>query len=196
VSRGIPALLAAAGVAVALALTGCTAAPDPHPSTPTPTVQTADEVAQQIRDTTVPTRSLAQTSGMLDGVDDVTVKIDVVTLDALPDSTLLELRIATASGEQADISTFQFAVEPFLDTRNIGIVDTADGTTYRPFTYPNARDVDGQNTGCLCNDVPTSTDGTGILVSMIMPPLPAEVSTVDVVIPGMEKMTDVPVGRS
>jgi hypothetical protein len=194
-SRGIPALLGAAGISVALLLAGCTATPEPHPTTPSPTALTADDVAQRIHDTAFPTGSVAHTSGTLDAVDDVKVTIDVVALEALPDSTLLELRLATASGEQADTSTFQFAVAPFLDTRNIGLIDPADGKTYRPFTYQNARDVNGQNTGCLCDDVPASTDGAGVLISMIMPALPDGTSSVDIAIPGMKKMTGVPVIR-
>jgi hypothetical protein len=188
----------AVGAATALiaALAGCTSTSTPDPShTPTPTALSVDQVAKRIADATVPATSIAHTDGTIDSLDKTPVTIDVVALDALPDSTMLELRIATASGEEARINSFQFAVTPFQDTRNIGLVDATSGKTYRPYTYPNARDVSGQNTGCLCDTLPDSSDGTGVLVSMIMPPLPDGTDSVDVTIPGIKTMKDVPVSR-
>ncbi|UUT36350.1 hypothetical protein [Microbacterium elymi] len=190
--------LAAAGLALALALAGCTATPPPtppSPSTPSPTALSVDQVSKKIADAAFPTGSIAHTDGTIDAIDKTAVTIDVVALEALPDSTMLELRIATASGKEERITSFQFAVAPFHDTRNIGLVDTASGKTYRPYTYQNARDADGQNTGCLCDGLPDSADGTGILVSMIMPPLPDGTDAVDVTIPGMTTMKAVPVSR-
>ncbi|WP_029145242.1 hypothetical protein [Microbacterium luticocti] len=190
------ALGTAAAIGLIVALAGCTSTSTPDPShSPSPTALSVDQVAKKITDASVPTTSIAHTDGTIDSIDDTPVTIDVVALDALPDSTLLELRIATTSGAEARVNSFQFAVTPFQDTRNIGLVDAASGKTYRPYTFTNARDSSGQKTGCLCDTLPDSSDGDGVLVSMIMPPLSERTDRVDVTIPGFTTMKDVPVSR-
>ena len=197
--RGLVPVALAGAIILSAALSACTgtATPEPPSPTPTATAQTADQVAKTINGAPFPTASIAQATGRIEvsGGDELPVTIDVVALQALPDSTLLEVRLASASGDVADLGSFQFAVAPFLDTRNVALVDTATEKRYLPYTYANARDTGGQTTGCLCDDVAGGTDGTGILISMMMPPLPADLATADVVFPGLPKMTAVPIDR-
>lgn len=190
------AVLIAAMIALGLALVGCTSAPTPSPSpSHSPAGLTVDQVTEKIADTEPPTGSIAHTTGTIDAIEKVPVTIDVVALQALPDQTLLELRIATASGTEQDLNSFQLSRPPFLDTRNVGLVDAATGRTYRPYTFVQARNpTPGVPTGCLCDKL-HATDGTGVTLSMLMPPLPGDVTAVDVTMPGLPKMTAVPVAR-
>ncbi|WP_417564058.1 hypothetical protein [Microbacterium sp.] len=190
------AVLIAAFLALGVGLAGCTSTPTPKPSpSHSPAGLTVDQVTKKIADTEPPTRSLAHTTGTIDAVEKVPVTIDVVSLRALPDETLLELRIAAASGTEQDLGSFQLSRPPFLDTRNVGLVDAASGRTYRPYTFVQSRNpTPGVPTGCLCDRLRT-TDGTGVTLSMLMPPLPDDVTAVDVTMPGLPKMSAVPVAR-
>jgi hypothetical protein len=187
-----------AGLAlVGLLLAGCTASPDPEPK-PTATSDTgltAKEVAAKIAETTLPTTSLADATGTINGPDtSVPVRIDVEEVRALTDSTMLVWRLSTASGTQEDISSFQFAVAPFLDTRNVALVVDDGATTLRPYTFQYRNDSQ-QPMSCLCAKPAHAADGTGLQLFALMPPLPKGTKTVEVAVPGFDPMKDVPVSH-
>ncbi|GAA4483013.1 hypothetical protein GCM10023171_13930 [Microbacterium panaciterrae] len=193
--RGSRILAAAALVVGGALLAGCTGTPAPvHSTAATRTLRAAD-VAKKIADTELSTASIAQADGALsvNGAP-VKVRIDVESVRSLADSTLLTWRLSTVSGAQEKVSTFQFAVAPHLDTRNVALVVDGGATTLRPYTFRYQNDP-SQPTSCLCATIPSASDGTGLQLNALMPALPAGTKTVDVSFPGFDVMKGVPVTR-
>ncbi|MGN8025998.1 hypothetical protein [Microbacterium sp. 22242] len=185
----------AAAAALSIALAGCTSSPAPKPS---PTASgsstlSAADVAAKIAAAKPSTASIAHVTGTL-ATSGVGVRIDVEQVRALADSTMIVWRLSTASGTKQDVSTFQFAVAPDTDGRNIALSVGGGATTVRPYTF-RYQNRTGQGSSCLCGDIGPDTDGTGQQLYALMPPLPAGTKTVDVSMPGFDVMKDVPVSR-
>jgi hypothetical protein len=189
--------LAGGLVVIGMLLAGCTSTPSPVPK-PTTTQGaglTAKQVAKKIKDTVLPANSLASTTGTISAPGISTqVRIDVEEVRALADSTMLVWRLSTASGEQEDVTSFQFAVKPFLDTRNVALMLDGGAKTLRPFTFQYENDSEAAMS-CLCGKPAHASDGTGLQLFALMPPLPKGTRAVDVSMPGFDVMKDVPVSR-
>jgi len=184
----------AAVVVAAALLTGCTGSSAPKPSpTSTDARMSAKEVSDRIAAEKPSTDSIAHVTGTLAG-SGVPVRIDVEEIRALKDSTLLRWRLSTTSGSKQQVTTFQFAVEPNYDTRNVALVADGGRTTLRPYTY-RYQNVSGQGSSCLCGSPGPDADGTGQQLYALMPALPAGTRSVDLSFPGFSPMKDVPVSR-
>ncbi|MDT0157086.1 hypothetical protein Q9R19_05535 [Microbacterium sp. ARD32] len=194
--RRSASLMAAALLVGGVLLAGCTGTPAPATPKPSPssTALTAKDVAQKIDGTELSTASLAHVDGTVTSAGkQIKVRIDVEEVRALRDSTMLTWRLSSTSGRQEDVASFQFAVAPDLDTRNIALVVDGGDRALRPYTY-RYQNVPGRGSVCLCATI-TGTDGTGLQLTALMPPLPDEAKRVDVSMPGFELMKAVPVTR-
>ncbi|MBS1672398.1 MAG: hypothetical protein JSS74_00335 [Actinobacteria bacterium] len=177
-------------------LAGCTGTPSPTKPKPSPssTALTARDVAKKIAGTEFSTASLAHVDGTIAAAGtQVKVRLDVEEVRALADSTMLTWRLSSASGQQEDVTSFQFAVAPDLDTRNVAVLFDGGDRTLRPYTY-RYRNVQDQGSVCLCATI-AKTDGTGVQLSALLPALPDGTKTVDVSMPGFDVMKGVPVSR-
>lgn len=151
---------------------------------------------RKIMSTSIGGRAIATARGTLAGPSKtVRVIAQVLAIHRGHDSTVLIWLLKSASGKEVRTSSFQLAHPPLLDTRLVSLVDRRAGRSYYPYTYVPYQQPGGQDTGCLCSDVPASTDGHGTVLYAVMPALPTGTTSVDVTIPGFTTMKAVPVTR-
>lgn len=202
-TRAAALLTATAACAVALGVSGCTGSSQPHPTsasaTPRPGTTAAAGLQKWLKSGgAMPERkAVAQSQGTIltsNTNQKIAVKAEVLSVTRTPTTTELVWRLSTADGSSIDFNTTQLSQLPWNDSRLIGLEDTATKTTYHPYTMVPPRTADGSASECVCSKLELlGLDGTGHILYASMPPLPKDVSTVTVTIPGFPDMPGVPV---
>jgi hypothetical protein len=196
-------VLASAATAMVLALCACSA---PSPSSTTsatpggtasdPQQLSAKDAVTKIMATPKTPKVLGAARGTLEAATGTSsVVAQVLRVQAGPASTLVVWRLKSASNARVESKSFQLARPPLMDTRLLGLVDTATNTTYRPYTYIPAQG-NGDDLGCACSDLPDDVDANGDVLYAIVAPLPRSVTTVDVTLPGFDTMKKIPIERT
>ena len=132
------------------------------------------------------------------------INVDLAELQAF--ACLAEARSFRAAAEQlgltgSAVSRAIARIEDRLgarlfdrDTRNVALVLDDGAKTLRPFTFQYENDSEAAMS-CLCGKPAHASDGTGLQLFALMPPLPKGTRAVDVSMPGFDVMKDVPVSR-
>lgn len=164
-----------------------------HPAAPSTAheLSSKDAIAKMMARPGTP-RVLGSASGTLDAIGTSAVVAQVLQVRTGTASTLVVWRLKSASDARVSTKSFQLARPPLMDTRLLGLVDTATHTTYRPYTYIPAQG-NGEDLGCACSEVPNDVDASGEILYAVVPPLPRSVAKVDVTLPGFDTMRKVPV---
>lgn len=119
-----------------------------------------------------------------------TVVAEVLQVMRSPQATRVIWRLKSASSATANTKSFQFARPPLFDTRLLGLVDARTKHTLHPYTFvPSGGN--GMDNGCACSNFPDSVNTNGIVLYAVLPPLPADTSSVNVTLPGFKTMTGV-----
>ena len=112
---------------------------------------------------------------------------------ASPDTTLLRWRLRSATGQSQQVFTSSLSMPNVFDTRAVALVDAVGNQRLQPFTYiPPLKTNDLR---CICSEVPKSVGALGVQMYGLYPPLAADATTIDVVIPGLLTVEKVPVTR-
>lgn len=123
----------------------------------------------------------------------VAVEVDILAVQASAETTLLRWRLRSGTGQPQQVLTSSLSRPGLVDTRAVALADVAGNQRLQPFTYiPPLKTEDLR---CTCSDVPKSVSAAGVQMYALFPPLAANATTVDVVIPGLPTAEKVPVTR-
>lgn len=173
---------------------GSSAATGKGPSTPSSQGSSVHAVVKRIMSTTDGGAPIATAKGRMEGVGkDVPMIAQVLAIRSTADATVLVWKLKSGTGGKVVTSSSRLSHPPLFDTRLLSIVDGSDGKTYYPYTYVPEGQGFGSDTGCLCSDVPYSTNTEGTVMHAVLPPLPAGTDSVSVKIPGFATMRSVKV---
>lgn len=121
------------------------------------------------------------------------VEVDVLAVRASAETTLLRWRLRSATGQTQQVFTSSLARPNVFDTRAVALVDAAGNQRLEPFTYIPQLKTDDLR--CACSPIPKSVSAAGVQMYALFPPLAANATTVDVVIPGLPTAEKVAVTR-
>lgn len=196
-----------------LLLVGCSETPDPTSttnlgsqsaspepsSTPSPTALSAQELTEQTFDSFAKPISLATAQGeiMGTGTDLIPATLSIESVTPGPTSSQLRFQLyADGPGEPAvNLSAFNEFTPLAADIRDVALEIEASGTRLLPLLGTRPGEPASSFSFCVCSDSPKTIDAEGITLDATFAPLAANTTSVTVLIPGFEPITDVPVTR-
>lgn len=151
---------------------------------------TPQELSQQVLDAAsdaTKTAPVARGTGTPESGKRLT--IEVISVERLPTSTLVRLRLSGEGQNVGGPADFGDARDNAVNfTRSLRLVDSAvSKVRYQPWNFEDYR------TACTCVMTPLTATSTPQLVTALYPPLAAEVSTVDLDANGFLTIEDIPV---
>ncbi|MCQ9385558.1 hypothetical protein [Brevibacterium moorei] len=156
----------------------------------------AEQAAQQIMGSQEETDSAGLGAGTLDAASGpVKVGAEAVSVQTDAQETRVTWRLKNLAHGTVDTGSFQLARPPLMDTRALGLADAGGGRVYHPYTYVPVNSIGGEDTACVCSELPERTNDSGQLLYAELPPLPESVHTVTLTLPGFASVKNVPVHR-